>query len=276
MSTDEVPPAEEPKGTNKSPFSGCLLVTIAGLMVLFLIGWSLWTLRYQEGEIAQFTQEEAAPVEVADLTTSQSALQDLEGRINAFGENVQSDSRAELALTAEDLNLAIARYDLLEALRKTFHVEEIADSGLKINISYQLGKSPFSGRTNHLNGVMTAVPELVPGEVILRIKSIDVPEGEMPKEFLSHMEVHRIMEVYKEHPQLGPIMQNLTSLSLADGKVTVIADPAVKPPSDVPEDLNPSIERFMKGIGIIATLFLALVATLLLLARRKKRLNTGE
>ena len=264
----------EPKGTSKSPFSGCLLVSVAGLMMLFLVGWALWTLRYQEGEIAKFTEEEAAPV--ALVVAEEDTAEELDTRLKNFAAAVKSDALAELSLSAADLNLAIAQYEPLEALRETFSVREISNGQLTVDISYQLGKSPFSGRTNFLNGVVTGVPELVPGEVILRIKQIDVPEGEVPQDFLNHMEVHRIMEVYKEHSEIGPVMAKLTSLKVENGVITVLSDPKSTPPTDVPEDLNPSINRFITGIGVIATLFLALVATLLLLARRKNRLKTEE
>lgn len=277
VSENAVPPAIEPKGTAKSPLAGCSILIVATLVMVALIGWALWTLRFQEREIAKFTQVKAAPVPLFNVEENTAALNGFKAKLNQFQKAIDESERAELRLSARDINLAIAQYDLFSDFRETFFVREITDKLLHIDISYKLGNAPFSGRKNFLNGKMTAVVELVPREVILRIQALDLAKGEMPKEFFNELSTHRIMEVYKEHESLGPIMSKLTSVEIVDDLVVVMADPAVNPPSELPEDIGPMAQRTLTLVGIIATLFLTAVGLLIFTASKKKKaMNSSE
>ncbi len=253
---------------NKSPFAGCTIFILAGLIVIGVIFWAIYSLKFQEREIAKFTQETASPRPLLKVDENTSALNDLKHRLNTFAEDLQGGRKAKLELKADDMNLGISAFDEFNELRETFFVEKIEAGKMQVGINYKLGNSLFSKRNNHLIGTAFAKPELHPGEVVLEIDKISVPGAELPKEFLDHLSKHRITEKYKDHPVLGAAMKKLTSIGVKDDSIELVADPAAAPVTVTkPEDLKTNVNKSIKLFGIIACAFLLGVALIIIIGR---------
>jgi len=264
--------ASEPTdGLNKkSPFAGCTILIIAGIVMLGVIGWSIYTLYYQEKEIAKFTKETPTPQKLLTVVGNEAPLNELKSHIDNFQAEIKAERPATLELSANDLNLAIAAFEEFSELRETFFVERIEKEHLHIGISYKLGNGVFTKRENHLVATLKAKPELHPGEVILTITNIDVPGSNVPDPILGHLSPHRITEVYKEHELLGPAMKALTSVTIENGKILLKADPSAPEVTTVPKEIAPYAERSIKLFGIIAIVFLSGVALILFIGRKAK------
>jgi hypothetical protein len=274
---------ETPQATARSPFAGCAIMLIAVAVLVFLVVFSTWALFRQADEIAKFTSDKPAPVEISPLAGREADANALAERLESFRQSLDRDAETRLELTVDDLNLAIAAYEPLKDLRGTLRVRELhADGKLVADISFTMNGKPRRTREGesgwvttdprHLNGTLIARPELAQGEIVLRIDAIDVPGAEIPEPFRKQMSPYRITERYKSDPVLGPAMAKLTGLELADGKVTARKTPGEIPPDTVTRDqVDFASSRLFKAFGVAAAVFLCVVGLLLFIGLRAKR-----
>jgi hypothetical protein len=169
--------------TARSPFAGCaILIAALGVMV-FLIGFSILTLFRQFNEIAKFTAEKPVKVEISSLENKQAEIAQLTERIEKFRQELTGDGEVSLALSADDLNLAIAHYDSLKELRGTFRVISVQGETLRVAISFPLNGKPrlthdgetgwITSDSRFLNGTLIARPTLLKKEVVLGLDTIE-------------------------------------------------------------------------------------------------------
>jgi hypothetical protein len=239
------------------------------VMVLFLLGYSFWSLFHLGDAIAGFTSPAAKPVALDLLDDRQPALAELTARLAAFRDGCAAEPAREssLALSADDLNLAIAAFDAFKDLRHTLRVREINADCVLLDISFPVNGRPFSGERRYLNGTLTVVPEMAPGEVVLRVTDIQVPGARVPREFVDRFSPYRVFERYRKDPVLGPPMQRLTGLSLGEGKIVVRAKPGELPAGAPPA--TPGKHRFAQIAGLAACLFLLFAGTVVFVGLRK-------
>ncbi len=62
--------------TARSPLSGCTILILAVLMLVFLIGFSIWTPFRQAAEIEKFTKAEPEPLAVLSLEAEEIPARD--------------------------------------------------------------------------------------------------------------------------------------------------------------------------------------------------------
>ncbi len=257
----------------RSPFAGCTILIAAVVVMVFLVGFSVWNLFRLDKELAKFTSPQAVPVPVAKLDGNEAALNDLKARIELFRSDLGAEPAREcrLALGADDLNACIAAFDAFKDLRRTLHVQAIKDDHLLIDISFPLNARPFSGESRFLNATMEAVPELLQGEVILRVRDLRVPGGAtVPKEFLGQFSPYRVFERYRNDKALGPAMRQLTGLEIRDQRVVVRAIPGENPPVTAADAPAPeSGNRALKLAGLAACLFLMFAGTVVFVGLRQ-------
>ena len=265
----------------RSPFAGCAILIAALAVMVFLIGFSVITLFRQFHEIAKFTEEKPVPVEVSPLEHQEAALTHLAARVEAFRQQLAGDSQATLALSAEDLNLAIAAYEPFKELRGTFRVVSIEGENLRIAISFPLNGKPrfahegepswIASDSRFLNGTLVARPQLLKREIVLSLDAIEVPGKKVAPEFIGQMSPYRITERYLVDPVIGPAMAKLTRVGVADGKVVLTRIPGENPADKITDaQVDSASSRLFTTLGIAAATFLAFAGLIVVIGIRAK------
>jgi hypothetical protein len=275
------PPKPLKDDSARSPFAGCAILIAALAVMVFLIGFSVLTLFRQFNEIAKFTDTKPLPIEISSVENREPELNKLAERIETFRQQLAGEEEATLALSAEDLNLAIAAYDAFTELRGTFRVASIENETLRLAISFPLNGRPrfahegepgwIASDQRFLNGTMVARPNLLKHEVILSLDTIEVPGKKVAPEFIDQMSPYRIAERYLIDPVLGPAMAKLTRVGIADGKLVF-----TRIPGEIPADMitdaqvDSASQRLFTTLGIAAACFLAFVGIVVLIGLRTK------
>jgi hypothetical protein len=265
----------------RSPFAGCAILIAAVAMMVFLIGFSVFALFKQFSEIAKFTTEKPAPVEITSLDDQEPALNDLAERLEKFRQDLSADREVSLALAPAELNLAIATYDAFKELQGTLRVTEITGDTMRLAISFPLNGKPRFAReeepgwiasdSRYLNATLVARPVLLKQEVVLKIDAIEVPGASVPPEFIDQMSPYRITERYLIDPVLGPAMAKLTRVGLADGKLVLTRNPKETPAGMITnEQVDAASSRLFLWLGLAATLFLIFAAIIIFIGIRAK------
>jgi hypothetical protein len=277
-----MPPSVTDKDSSaRSPFAGCAIFVAAIAVMVFLIGFSILTLFRQYNEIAKFTDVTPVTIEVSSLDNKEAELNQLAERIESFRQQLAGNDEASLILSAADLNLIIATYDLCKELRCTFRVTSIDREAMHIAISFPLNGRPrfahegepgwIASDQRFLNGTMVAKPNLLKHEVVLSIENIDVPGKKVAAEFIDQMSPYRITERYLTHPNIGPAMAKLTRVSLEDDKLVL-----TRKPNEVPADLithaqvDSASGRLFTALGIAAVGFLVFAGIIVMIGARAK------
>lgn len=267
--------------TARSPFAGCAIMIVAVLVLVFLVGFSVLTLFRQFNEIAKFTDEKPVAIEMTQLEGRQQEIAALTGRLDAFRQQLAGGGSASLALSPDDMNLAIAGYEAFKDLRGKFRITGIEGDTLRIAISFELNGKPRMTRkgesgmvasdSRYLNGTLVAKPNLLKREVVLAIDAIEVPEKKVAPEFVNQMSPYRITERYLTDPVIGPAMAKLTRVGIADGKVVFTRNPNETPADMITNaQVDSASTRLFTALGIAACVFLAFVAVIILIGARAK------
>jgi len=265
----------------RSPFAGCAILIAALLVMVFLIGFSTLTLFRQSDEIAKFTTDKLVLLETSSLDGQEAALNSLAERIEIFRQQLTREGDASLALTPEELNLAIAAYAPFKDLRGTFRVLSSDGETMRIAISFPLNGKPrltrdgetgwITSDTRFLNGTLIARPALLKREVVLLLDDLQVPGATVPKEFIGQMSPYRITERYLTHQDLGPAMAKLTRVSISDGKLVFSRTAGEIPPDAITNaQVDSAGSRFFKVLGIAACGFLLVAGLIVFLGLRAK------
>jgi hypothetical protein len=274
-------PARSTDASARSPFAGCAILIAAMLVMVFLIGFSTLTLFRQFNEIAKFTDEQPVPIEVTPLEDKEAQLNALAEQLEAFRQQLDGSDETTLALTPDELNLAIAAYEPFKDLRGTFRISGIEDGKMRIAISFPLNGKPRLARdgengwitsdSRYLNATLVARPVLLKQEVVLKIDQIEVPDRSVPKEFVEQMSPYRITERYVTDPVIGGAMANLTRVGVSDGKLVLAKVPGESPADEISrEQVDEAGNRFFVVIGIAACVFLLFAGVVILIGLRAK------
>ena len=265
----------------RSPFAGCAILIAALAVMVFLIGFSVLTLFRQFHEIAKFTEEKPILIEVSSLENKEPELNNLAERIEVFRQQLAGGSETSLALSADDINLAIATYDSFKELRGTFRVVSIDGETLHIAISFPLNGKPRLARkeepgwiasdSRYLNGTLVARPHLLKQEVVLRLDAIEVPGKQVAPEFIDQMSPYRITERYLADKVIGPAMAKFTRVEVTEGKVVLTRKPNEIPADRITEaQVDSGSRKLFTTLGIAAALFLTFAGIIVLIGLRAK------
>lgn len=258
---------------------------LALLMLVGMIGFTLWVPFKQYAEIEKFTAPQPAPVPTEDLAANEAKVADLTDRLDKFQGELKGDASkpARLELGVQDLNLAIAAYKPVQELRGTFRVKEITKDALIIDINYKLNgkprlpkdgeEGPLTSDPRYLIGTLKAKPRLAGRELALQVDSLEAAGGAPVAEgFLQNFSTLRIFESSLKDPALGPAMAALTRAELEPGKLVLSRVPGENPPETVNEaDFRSGSNRLLTWLGIFACVFLAFVAVIVFVSIRRQR-----
>jgi hypothetical protein len=272
-----------PQATARSPFAGCLILVLALLMLIGLIGFTAWMPFRQAAEIEKFTQAAPAPLAVDPIEGNETKVNALVERLEAFRTALNDSAKpARIELTADDLNLAIAAFPHVEQLRKSFRVREITADALVIDICYQLNgrprlaregeDGPMASDPRYLIGTIKGRPQLARRELALQVDALEVPGATVPEGFLEHFSTLRLFERHVKDPVIGPAMAKMTRAEVKDGKMVLTRIPGENPPEVVSDaTFQQGSQRFLTLLGIVACVFLAFAATMVILGIRKQK-----
>ncbi|MDB6077977.1 MAG: hypothetical protein JWO82_1724, partial [Akkermansiaceae bacterium] len=206
-----------PQPSARSPLAGCAILVAAVFVMVFLIGFSVNTLFRQASEIEKFTARQPTPVPATPVEGNEAAVKALTERFEAFRTAATGDASqpAQIELSADDINLAIAISPALQSLRGAFHVREIKDGKMIIDICYQMNGRPRMTKgeekdkgwvtwdMNYPSGTIYGRPQLERRELVLKVDSLIVPNATVPDGFLEHFSTLRIFESSVKDPVIG-------------------------------------------------------------------------
>ncbi|MDQ8190927.1 hypothetical protein [Roseibacillus persicicus] len=273
----------EQKEGQHSPFAGCSIIIAAALMMLFLVGFTIYSLFRMDDEISKFTETSPAATPVLDPTKFENEFNDLSRRMDGFRTAVLANEAGEeeaqnnpvepveLLLSTRDLNLSIAAQPQFLDLRETFHILSLSPEEARIQISYRINGKPIGDTSpRYLNGIIHGKPRLESGQVLIDISHIDSNKGSVPDEFAAHLSDHQLTAPYLKDEKLGPVMKKLTSLQLIDDGIILRSDPAAEPPGQQ-EMTREEVERTKKIALVAFGSVLTIVSLLLVVFLRWKK-----
>lgn len=277
---------ESKEVSQRSPFAGCAILIMAVLVMLFLVIFSVVVLFRQFDAISKFTQEKPVQIEIVALEDRESELNRLAEKIEIFRLAVIDGKSAFLELDPAEINLAIAVYEDFKDLRGTLRVREIADERIFFDISFRLNGKPrlakpgekgmMGSDPRYLNAILVAEPGLLNREVVLQVRNIEVENQVVPRDFMEQMSPYRIAERYVGSGEIGEVMGKLTDVSIGDGVIRFEKKSGELPKDTITnQDVDDASKRFFTFFGIAASIFLFLVAIILLLAARLKKRRDG-
>ncbi len=277
-------PPRETSASARSPFAGCAIFIAALVVMVFLIGFSIFSLFRQFNEIAKFTAEKPVPVEISPIENQEAALNPLAERLEVFRQQLSGNTEASLALTVEEMNLAIAAYEPFKDLRGMLRVASISPKEIRMEISFQLNGRPrlskegegglVTSDPRYLNGIMVAKPGLLNKELVLQISDIEVPGKTVAQGFLGQMSPYRIAERYAGKEGIGGVMSELTSVELADGAVRFVKTAGITPKDTITNaQVDSASQRLFMFFAVAACLFLLFVAVVIFVGLRLKKRN---
>ncbi len=255
-----------------SPFAGCSIFIIAGCLALGMIGFTAWSYFKVKEKIEGFTGENPKPITLVDTQGKEAEQTALKAKIVGFRHNIEAKHAGEMTLNADEMNLAIATFDILKPHRENFYISAIRDGQIEAQVSYPVKSRMGSDEMRYLTGSVIIEPELVEGGAFPRIMEIRADkDGDIPdefKKFISETLLHPIVN----DKELGPLFKSLSSVEIKGDALIVKTDPDYKAP-DAPkeEDTDSFMQKFMIGFGIVAVIFLAFVAMIIIISRRKAK-----
>lgn len=255
-----------------SPFAGCSIFIIAGVLVISMLGFTAWSYFKVKGTIAEFTGEKPQSIEAMDLAGRESSQVQLKEKLGGFQHDIEARHKALVSLNADEMNLAIATFDILKPHRTRLHVVSIDEGHIEARIAFPVKAGMGSENMRFINATILIEPELVEGAAFPRITKVNTNTGtEMPEQFRQFIS-ETLLHPLREDKELGPLFSSLSGVHIEDNALILETDPQYQPVAQPsPEKKQSMFERFMTGFAVIAAFFLAIVAFIIILSRRKAK-----
>lgn len=255
-----------------SPFAGCSIFIIAGLIALGMISFLVWSYFQTRDMVESFTDEKPQIIQVADVSGKESEQVALKTKLVGFRHNIEAKHKSEIALDADEMNLAIATFNILKPHQGALHIKSIHTDGIQAAISFPTKSRMRSDANRYINATLTIQPELVDGAAFPRITAIQTNrEAEIPEQFKQFISETLLKPLYDDK-ELGPIFQGLSAVEIKDNTLVLTTDPEYQVAQSAPaETTDLTIDRLLKGFAVIAVIFLALVTFIIILSRRKAK-----
>lgn len=256
-----------------SPFAGCSIFIIAGLIGAGMIAFMIWSYFQTRDTIEGFTDEQAKVIEVADITDRESEQVSLKSKLVGFRHKIETGKEASMSLDANELNLAIATFEILKPHRTKLFIQEIKDNNIRATISFPTKSRMRSDSHRFINAQLTIQPELVDGAAFPRITRIQPDrEGntEIPEQFKQFISETLLKPLYDDK-ELGPVFQGLSSVEIKGSQLVLHTSPTALAEQSQEPDTDLAIDRLLKGFAVVALIFLSFVTLIIIISRRKAK-----
>jgi len=264
--------SDEKKNDNKqfSPFAGCSIFIIAGLIAVGMITFLIWSYYQERDRIEGFTDEAPKAIEMVKTEDREVAQVDLKSKLLGFRHNIEAKNTDKITLDAEEMNLAIATFDILKPLRTTLHVTRIHEGAVEADISFPTKSRMRSDTKRYINATLTIEPELVDGAAFPKITAIQTDNGTtIPNEHQKLISESLLKALYDDK-ELGPLFRGLSAVEIKDDTLVLHTDPQYEvEEAQTTNSTELAIDRLLKGFAIIAIVFLSIITLIIILSRRK-------
>ena len=265
-------PAQPQKKVGKekfSPFAGCLILIIAGLLIGGVIGYSTWSYFKVKETIVSFTDETPQNIKLVSLETREKERTNLTKKLTAFKKQIDTRKQDSITLNVDELNLAIASYEILKPNREKIYLTEITQDGIQATIAYPVKAGLKTGALRSINAEINIVPELVDGALFPTVTAVTTSKtNDIPQEFKKFIS-ESMLHPLRNDEKLGDLFQRFSKVELTDGALLIETDPSYDSEAVLPDDTRPIVNRFMKGFAIVAVIFLCIVTAVIFLSRRQ-------
>ncbi len=255
-----------------SPFAGCSIFIIAGVLAASMVGFTAWSYFKVKDTIAEFTDESPQSIQQIELSDQESAQVALKEKLIGFRHNIEAKHKAHITLDTTEMNLAIATFEILKPHRDHLFISSIVDDRIEAKIAFPVKAGMGTDGMRFINATIMIKPELVEGAAFPRITSVNSSTGaEVPEQF-RHFISETLLHPMKEDKELGPIFSSLSDVSIEGDTLVLHNDPDYQISTQPSEEKKQSMfERLMTGFAIIAVFFLAIVSLIIILSRRKAK-----
>ncbi|MGJ8672409.1 hypothetical protein [Rubritalea sp.] len=254
-----------------TPIAGCIIFIVIIGMVIFLAGIAFYSYRENKAAIISISELEKKTPALAS-TEDNSAVTALDKKVDTFSDAVRSGQRAEVSFTVDEMNLAIAHYPKLKAFRDTLSVIEITDKTIISDICFTV-RAGFDG-LRYVNATMTVEPMIAMGSVFPIVSKITPDNGNpVPQKYTKELPTFLFSE-YRKDPDLAEVYNKLSKVSLKNGEITILSDPAIPIEGEIPEDLESETERAFALFGLL--IFMLVTTVIFLLWVRKRKQNAAK
>lgn len=255
-----------------SPFAGCSIFIIAGVLAASMVGFTVWSYFKVKNTIAEFTDDAPQPIELVEVNGKESAQVAIKEKLIGFRHNIEAKHKAHITLDAAEMNLAIATFDILKPHRDHLFITSIDNDQIEANIAFPVKAGMSTDGMRFINATIMVTPELVEGAAFPRITSVRSSTGAKVPEQFRHFISETLLHPLKEDKELGPIFSSLSAVSIQGDALVLHNDPDYQPSTQPTEEKKQSMfERLMTGFAIIAVFFLAIVSLIIILSRRKAK-----
>lgn len=288
--------APEHNDAPRSPFAGCLILIVMAVVVLILAASAAYSVVKQTEAYKTFTETEPKPAPIADLEGQETELNSLIARLRHFDHEMSNDRPAQIELDRDDLNLAIAHFEVFQSFRGQLYFKTITANHLLGTLHYPFrstGDLPkfireplkIEVRENNLNGTFIGTPLLTDGKLIITMESITPTKGEIPDEFFQQISrflisgqlEQELKDDPKKEPELLTKLKKLTSLSLEEGKLTLGFSPDATPPSaQIEANAMATKAKQLVALGAIIFILTMILFFVVLSRRQKARRNQSQ
>ncbi len=204
---------------------GCVVLLIVGLLGAGLLGgFAYWGLNQVRG----LTDDHPEPVPIMGATDAQAA--EVAARLKAFAGAMDQKARATLTLSADDLNILVARDPRYRTARgRVFFA--IRQDTLHTRVSIPLDGIPgFKGRW--FNGAAGLDVRFVDGELTLKPVSLEYRGKQVSQAMLrafSTPEVTQqlnesLREQMRKDPEFEQTARQIESIDIKDNKLVIVSD----------------------------------------------------
>jgi hypothetical protein len=165
-------PASRPRARKRGCIlKGCLVLFIVAMLLGIIIGGAGW---YAYNGMAPFLKQQPAPIRVYPATDAQ--YQAVLAKVAPFNQALETGTAATLELTAEDLDILIARDPAWAELRGKLYLA-IANNNLVADVSTPANEDANTDMQLYFNARLILGASIAEGELTAVIRRIETLSG---------------------------------------------------------------------------------------------------
>ena len=202
---------------------GC--ATVAGLMLLLVVGGGVGGYFYLKGQITHYTSE--TPEKIPEVKYSEEQQISVQERVETFRSSLDKDNAdAPLVLSAEELNALISENKDLKG-RVFLRLDEGKASA---DVSFPTDAFPM-GKGRYFNGSVSVKVILQNGVLIVTLDEAEVNGEKVPEEILKQMRGQNLAKDAYKDAATASVISKIDKVVIEKDQITIVPR---KPSQDAP------------------------------------------